>query len=151
MEDLSSNEAAGAEPEINDAGGLSHRQERTLLAVIAHPTLREAAQAAGVSEPTLWRYIRDKDFARRLREARGASLTCANAQLQGAAGEAVKILRDLMSKGDAPVPSRVSAARAILELAFRARVVDELQAEVERLKEIVGEEQDEAGDERGRD
>jgi DUF971 family protein len=49
-----------------------------------------------------------------------------------------------MCKEDAPAASRVSAARAVLELSYRAGVVEELQAEVERLKEIVGESQDES-------
>jgi hypothetical protein len=92
-----------------------------------------------VSEATLWRYVRNKDFKRRLGEASESSIAHANVQLQGAAGEAVKILRDLMCKDDAPHASWVSAARAVLELSFRARVIEDLQAEVERLKELLGE------------
>jgi hypothetical protein len=145
MEDLTNETARAEELKPDEPGELRPRKERALLAVIAHPVLRDAALAAGVSETTLWRYMRDRDFARRLGEARGASVTHASVQLQGASGEAVKTLRDLMGREDAPAASRVSAARAVLEHSFRARVVDELQAEVERLKELLGEDQGEPG------
>ena len=56
-------EGTGAE------GELTHRQERAPRALLTYPTLKEAAHAAGVSEETLWRYRRDGEFARRLKEA----------------------------------------------------------------------------------
>jgi hypothetical protein len=99
-----------------------------------------------VSDATLWRYMQDKGFKRRLSEAREASINHANLQLHGAACDAVKFLRDLMNKDDAPLSPRVSAARTILEFSSRARVVDEMQAEVERLKELVGGDETEAGE-----
>lgn len=65
-------EMSGRQNEIDEVDGdgtqdgLTPKQERALGAVISHPTLKEAALAAGVSEPTLWRYRRDAEFALRL-------------------------------------------------------------------------------------
>lgn len=69
LEDVSD----AAEEETVGSGELTQRQERALHAVIAHLTRREAAQAAGVSDATLWRYMQDKGFKQRLSEAREAS------------------------------------------------------------------------------
>jgi len=54
--------------EADEGGGLSPRQELALQAVLSHPTLKEAAAVAGLSETTLWRYMQDKTFTKRLRE-----------------------------------------------------------------------------------
>src|SRR2546429_9717810 len=57
-------------PDADDSNALSTKQELALQAVISHPTLKEAALAAGISKTTLCRYMQDEAFARRLREAR---------------------------------------------------------------------------------
>jgi AcrR family transcriptional regulator len=131
-------------------GGLSERQERALLAVVTHATPREAAKAAGVSEATLWRYRRNKEFAGRLREARSAMSDHTITLLQKASVEAVNFLSSLVGRDDAPWQPRVSAARAIVDLSFRGRVIDDLQAEVDRARELVGEAARDMGPEEGR-
>jgi AcrR family transcriptional regulator len=149
-EDAAREETKGSEAESDAVDELTQRKERALEAVLSHLTLKEAARAAGVSEPTLWRYMRDETFTRRLREARAASVTYTSGRLQGASAEAVKILQHLMRREDAPLQPRIAAARAVLEFSFRARVVDELQAEVDRLKEVLGETFEEAEAREGR-
>ena len=137
-------------PEAEDPGALSPRQERALLAVISHPNLKEAALAAGVSEPTLWRYMKDPEFSRRLREVRREAIGHAAVRLQGASSEAVTVLQELMIKGDAPPAARISAARAVIDYSFRVVEADELRARVRELEEFILRKQEEDALDRGR-
>jgi hypothetical protein len=139
-----------AEGETATPGRLTERQERVLLALVTHATPREAAKAAGVSEVTLWRYRRNKEFDRRLRECRFALSDHTMTLLQKASVEAVNFLSALVGRDDAPWHPRVSAARAIIDLSFRSKVMDDLQAEVDRVRELVGEAAREMGPEEGR-
>lgn len=139
-----------ASEEITAPGRLTERQERALLAVVTHATPREAAKAAGVSEVTLWRYRRNKEFARRLREGRAALSDHTITLLQKASVDAVNFLSSLVGREDAPWHPRVSAARAIIDLSFRGKVMDDLQAEVERVRELVGEGAEDVEPEEGR-
>lgn len=77
-----------------------------------------AAQIAGVSESTLWRWLRDEAFHRAYMEARRKVVTQALSQLQAARGEAVDRLRAVMGDGDAAPSARVTAARTVMNLAL---------------------------------
>lgn len=116
---------------------LPAKQELALRAVISHPTLKEAALAAGVSETTLWRYMQDDAFSRRLREARREAVNHALIRLQRASSDAVTVLRDLMMKEDAPPSARITAARTVLDYSVRAVEIDELRTRVEELEEFI--------------
>jgi hypothetical protein len=128
---VTSNEDAAPE------GTLPAKQEAALLAVISNPTLKEAALAAGVSETTLWRYMQDEAFKRRLREARREAVGHAVTRLQRASADAVTVLQELMMKEGAPAAARITAARTVLDYAVRADEAQELKARIEELEEFV--------------
>ena len=136
--------------EPDDPNALSEKQERALQAVLSHPTLKEAALAAGISETTLWRYMQDEEFSRRLREARRDALSHAVTRLQQAAGEAVTVLHDLMIKNDVPPAARRSAASTILDYAFRADEHENLKGRIEELEKRILRKQEEDALDRGR-
>src|SRR6185312_4812372 len=48
---------------------LGRKAEAAIVALLAHPTMPEAAKAAGVSETTLWRWLQRDDFRKKYREA----------------------------------------------------------------------------------
>jgi hypothetical protein len=141
--------------EIEDAvsqdseGSLPAKQEAALSAVLSHPTLKEAALAAGISETTLWRYTRDEEFSKRLREARRDLVNHAVIQLQKASSEAATVLRDLMMKEDAPPAARISAARSILDYSFKAVETDDLKARLAELEQFILRKQEEDALDRG--
>lgn len=122
---------------------LTPKQELALQAVLTHPTLKEAAAAAGISEPTLWRYKKVPEFARRLREVRGEMSDHVATRLQQGAGDAASFLHKLVNKEDAPLGYRISAARTMLDYAFRGVAIEELRAEQEELKEHLRRKQEE--------
>lgn len=136
-------------PRGEDPDALSAKQELALQAVISHPSLKEAALAAGISETTLWRYMQDAEFSRRLREARRDAVNQAVTRLQRASSEAVTVLRDLMMKEDAPPAARISAARTILDYSMKAVEQDDLKARIDELEKFILRKQEEDALDRG--
>jgi hypothetical protein len=146
-----------AETQIRDgaevvAEELPDKQQKALAALLSEPTLKAAARSAGCSEPTLWRYIQDKTFAKRLRELRLESVAQASARLQNTSGEAVRVLTELMTGAEVPPAVRMASARYVLEMAFRSVELDDLQRRIEELEAFIkrkaeGDELDKAGGE----
>jgi DNA-binding MurR/RpiR family transcriptional regulator len=114
---------------------LSRKQEQAILALIERPTIAEAAQACGVSEGTLWRWLQATEFQAAYRAARSGLLETALTRLQGASGEAVNVLGEVMRDKQAPPSSRVTAAVKVLELTLKARAELELEARLRALEE----------------
>lgn len=136
--------AAGAGP----PGPLTARQELALHALLTHPTHKEAAKAAKISEPTLWRYMQGEAFSRRLREARRDAVNHAVVRLQRASGDAVTVLRDLMMKDETPASARITAARNIIDYSLRVFEMDDLRKRVDELEAFVrAKQEDDAIDE----
>lgn len=124
-------------------GDLSAKQEQALLAVMSHPTLKEAARTAGISETTLWRYMKEKPFARRLGEARREAVNHANIRLQQGTSDAVSVLCELMKKDDTPAAARISAARTVLDYSSRAIEQEDLRARLDELEQFMLHKQEE--------
>lgn len=143
METSEANISEETIPDSGGEGGLSAKQERALQAVISHATLKGAAEAAGVSETTLWRYMKCPAFERRLRQTQGRALAHAAVRVQHAAGEAVSVLYEIMTGADAPPVARLSAARFVFENSFRLGEIDELKKQLEELHELIRARQEE--------
>ena len=94
--------------------------------------------------------MRDEEFSRRLREARGQAIGHAAVRLQGGASEAVAVLRDLMTKEAAPPAARITAARAVLDYSFRVVEMDDLRARLDGLEQSLLRKQEEDALDRGR-
>jgi hypothetical protein len=98
---------------------LSRRHEAVIVALLAHPTIKDAAAAAGVNESTVWRLMQREDFQKRYREAQDKALDGALGTLQGAAAEAVGTLQRNLKCG---VPAaEVGAAKALLDFTLKVR------------------------------
>jgi len=110
------------------------RREAFLACLLTEPTVTAAAAKAGVPERTAYRMLEEPDFRARYRQARRDALARATGRLQQTAGEAVETLREVMGSGDTPAPARVSAARAVLEGAFRASELEDLGERLELLE-----------------
>src|ERR1051325_3186202 len=95
-------------------GKLTPIQERAIVSLLSHATMRTAAKAVGVDEATLWRWLQDKAFHAAYMTARRETVQHALARLQQASTEAVNTLREVM-KDKTAKGRRVSAAKAIIE------------------------------------
>ena len=129
---------------------LPERQEAALLSLLAHKTLKEAALAAGVSMPTLWRYLRDRVFSIRYREARRELVECAMVRLQNDAEYAACVLRDIADDKEASAGARVTAAKTIIELSVKSVELGDLQHRIASLEEYITKKADQDAIERGK-
>ena len=113
---------------------LSRNQERAIAALLIHPTMTNAAAAAGISEVTLWRWSRIPEFKEQYRLARREAVSQAVGHLQGACSVAVVALTDISQDVSCPGSARVSAARTVLELALKGVELEDLAVRVEELE-----------------
>ena len=113
---------------------LSRNQERTIAALLVHPTMAKAAAAAGVGEVTLWRWMQIPQFKKQYRLARREAVSQAMGHLQGACSVAVLALTDISQDVNSPASARVSAAKSILELALKGVELEDLAVRVEELE-----------------
>ncbi len=74
------------------ADKLKPKEQQLLTALMAQPTIAQAAEAAGISEATAYRYLKRPDFADAYRKTRQAALLQATARLSQLASEAVEAL-----------------------------------------------------------
>lgn len=112
-------------------GELTAKQEKAIAALLERGTVKEAAQAAKVSDVTLWRWLQDETFQRRYRESRAQVVETAISEMQSACSVAVRTLKNVCEDTTAPASARVAAARAILEQSIKGVEQTEL---IERLK-----------------
>jgi hypothetical protein len=114
----------------------SRREDRMILALLEHATVEKAAIAAGVSEATMWRRIKEPAFQAAVRQARRDAFNRAIARLQQAGSAAVATLLRIMCDSKMPGATRVRAAVSVLELAFRGMELEDMQGRIQRLEEL---------------
>ncbi len=116
---------------------LSAKQERALVALLDCGEIKQAAETAGVTKVTLWRWLQAPDFQTRYRAARRQLVETAIAQLQSDCTTAARVLREVAEDRQAPASSRVAAARTILEQSIGAIELMDLQERVEMLEKML--------------
>lgn len=121
------------------AGKLNHKQEQAIMALLTAPSMKQAAEQAGIGETTLFRWLQNDDFQEAYREARHKALGNTIARLQQVSQQAVNTLQEVMIDETATSNSRVSAAKAVLELAFKAYELEDLAKRVEELEKYLEE------------
>jgi hypothetical protein len=119
-------EARHADDEADTVATSGNRRERLVLALLATPTIKAAADVAGVPERTAHRWLREADFAALVADARRHVLTQACTRLVSSCSTAADVLRDVACDGSAPAAARVTAARTILEMARGFVDVDDI-------------------------
>ena len=117
-------------------GRLTGRQERALWALLSEPSIAAAAQAAGIGERTLHRWLDDPGFQDAYYDARRQAVGQAVARLQRAACTAVDTLEAVMADLTAPAAARVSAAKVVLEQ-VRAESLEDQEQRITELEALV--------------
>ncbi len=106
-------------------------KEKALTALLKSSTVIEAAKVCGLSEETLYRYLRDKEFVSDYRNARRQVVENSITQLQQASSEAVETLRRNLSCSNPQ--AEIRSAQIFLDNALKGvELVDIL----ERLEQI---------------
>jgi hypothetical protein len=114
---------------------LDASQQEILEAVLTHRTRQAAADALGISRRTLYRRLEEPALAEMLRAVQDDARRATNAQLMAAAESVVDVLFEIARNTNISAYSRVGAARAILDYAYKTYENEELEA---RLLELEG-------------
>jgi len=112
---------------------LTRNQARALAALLAAPTLRAAAEACGMSEKTIARYMAMPEFRAALTQAEAESIDGAGRLLVAGQAQALAVLADVMSDPNARPGDRRAAAVAWLDLVLKWR---EMRTTEQRLADL---------------
>lgn len=108
-------------------------REAAVNALIAQPTIRGAAAACGIAEKTLHAWLKEEDFAKKVREAQQEISRATMGRLLSSIGLAIDTLAEIAGdQAQAPGP-RVTASKAILDHSLK---IYELEAVQERLEAL---------------
>jgi hypothetical protein len=122
---------------LRDGGDkLPGKQEAALAALLAHPTVRDAAKAANVAEGTLWRYLSDPTFSAHYKQARREVTDHLIMRMQADSTKAARILLEVAEDTASPASARVSAARTIIEQALKGAELRDLMDRIEALEAL---------------
>ena len=127
-------EMSGNEREI-DLSALSPRQQAALPIVACFPTIVQAAQAAGVGESTLRRWLNDPAFSGCLAELRRQSANIARQQLLALTPLCVSVLADAMQNPDPAI--RLRAVNYTLSFNLRATELENLRSDLDNLETAI--------------
>lgn len=115
------------------------KQEKAIAALLTEPTIQLAADKAGVGETTLYRWMKEESFDKAFKEARKSALSQTISRLQQTTTDAVNTLKSVMENEESPASSRVTAAKTVLEMAFKAYELEDLAAKVEEMEQYIQE------------
>jgi 23S rRNA pseudoU1915 N3-methylase RlmH len=118
---------------------LTQKQEKAIIALLTEPTIKQAALTAGIGETTLFRWLQEEEFDQAYKKARRQALSQTISRLQQASTSAVVTLQTIMEDENATSSSRVSAAKTVLEMSFKAFETEELAAQIEELQQRIEE------------
>lgn len=91
------------------------KYEVAVAALIAHPTMKEAAKAAGIGESTLREYRKEPEFMELYLAARREVVDVGVQFLQEKFSDAVETVCSIMHDEAAPPNVRLSAANSIIQ------------------------------------
>lgn len=107
-------------------------KDKAIIALLEHTSIRKSANACGLSEETIYRYLKEDDFIREYREARRQTVETAISNIQSATGEAVETLKRNLH---CEIPAvEVRTAQIILENAVKGVEVMDFGERLERIE-----------------
>ncbi len=115
---------------------LTGQQSKVLGLLAGGSTIEAAALETKINPSTIHAWLRKEPFVGEYKAATSLVIEFATNQLKSACGEAVSTLRAVCGDSEAPASSRVSAARTILDLAYRAVEISDIAARLDALEEL---------------
>jgi transposase-like protein len=114
---------------------LPKQQDKAILALISEGTVERAAKKVGVSERTLYRWLKEPEFKRAYQEFKRESFGQAIGLLQRYSSTCVNVLAKIATDSASPPQARVSAATNMLRIARDAIELDDLCGRVDALEQ----------------
>ena len=112
---------------------LTRRQRDALPHLLAPGTISEKARNTGISRPTLYRWLRNIEFRRRLEEACEDAMSLSDSQLQLASHQAVAVL--LRALDDEKSHIRLRAAQSLVKLGHSTRFGKQLEEKLSAIED----------------
>ncbi len=113
-----------------------HKREAVALALLEAPTVTEASRRTGVSERTIYVWLKEPEFQEVFREVKKRFISLTLSRLEGITGEAIETLREIMLTGEGESP-RVSASKTILETVLKLYEYEQLEERITKLEERI--------------
>ena len=116
---------------------LTARQKRAIAALVSEPTVKAAADKAGISRKTLYRYLADDAFRAELSQAQSNVLRMSTLRLAGLLQKALDVIAlDMLPGVDGKIRLRAATAvlrhiTGLLEYADLEQRVSELERKVQ--------------------
>jgi AcrR family transcriptional regulator len=107
-------------------------KEKVLIALVETSSIRDAAKSSGISEATIYSFLKDKEFLSEYRNARRQTVESAIAQMQNAASEAVETLKELQHCENPAVAAR--CAQIIFENSVKGLETTDILERLETLE-----------------
>ena len=114
----------------------STKMDRVIQGLLEQTSVEKAAIASGVSEATIWRWLRKPEFRQAYAMARREAFSRSLARLQHASSAAVATLLRVMLDRDSPAASKVRAADCVLAHAATAFELEDIEFRLSRLESI---------------
>ena len=118
-------------------GRVRHR-EAVISALLSTRTIADAAAKSGVSVPTIKRWLATPDFALELKAARNKflqdTLSATTKALVDASLSSVETLKGIASNPFLNESARTSAAKAVIEFAYKSGLYAELEHKIAQLE-----------------
>jgi hypothetical protein len=118
---------------------LTPKQEKAIVALLSNPTYKEAAKACGVSDVTLWRWLKEPHFQSEYRAARRQAVEMAIANLQLKCSDMGKVLIDIAEDTEMSGAARVAAAKAVLEQSLDAVTTTDMMERLDKIEAALSE------------
>ena len=118
--------------ETTDLAPINAKQRAAIVALLTTGDVSKAAQAAGVSRESLYRWLRDPRFKAELRQAEGDAMRGLARRLAGLGDLAADAMKDALDPGQ-PIGIRLRAADLVLT---RGPALFELVNLVDRLERL---------------
>jgi transposase-like protein len=103
-----------------ESTNLGSKKEAAIVALLSQRNIAEAARTAGLSERTLYRWLKDPTFDAAYRDARRSVYSQSMARAQQMSTAAVTTLGVIMLDANAPPATRIRAADCVLNHAGKA-------------------------------
>jgi hypothetical protein len=116
---------------------LSPPQQKTIVELVNQPSIRKAAEAAGVGERTIYTWMRDPTFQSEYRRALRQNFAQAMSLAQRLAPSAINTLARVMADPESPHSAKVSASTALLKFSRESIELDDLAERVAAIEQQV--------------
>lgn len=116
---------------------LNIRQDRFLKALLSQATIEQACKQAKINKTTGYKYLKDERFLLEYRKLRRESMQQVTARLQKASEQAVDVIVSVMLDEDNPPNVRQTAAKNVLDIAYRSIELNDISERMETLEKTM--------------